>query len=444
MKTLFFSLSFYFVLFCGTVHGQSYYFPPLSGNEWATTAPEELGWCVDKLPALYSYLESEQTKGFIVLVNGKIVLEKYFGSFTADSIWYWASAGKTLTSVMIGQAQEEGFLNISEPTSKYLGKGWTSLSEEMENKITIRHQLTMTSGLDDDVADPDCTLPSCLKWKAEPGSRWAYHNAPYTLLDGVIKNATGSDINFFGVTRLFSKAGISGIFAKVDNNNVFYSRVRGMARFGTLILNNGNWNNNPVIKDKQYLYDAIHSSQSLNPSYGYLWWLNGQSKSMVPGSQVVFNRKLFAEAPDDMYSALGKNGQILNIIPSLNMVMVRMGNSGSNLPAPLFLNNEIWKRFNEIACVTSSEDVSNQQGTPAVYPNPATDFITLPAFAGKGEILKADLLDMTGRKMSETAYFSAQTHTWTLPVLKTGWYSLRIFSSEKMMQASKIFISQDQ
>jgi hypothetical protein len=280
-------------------------------------------------------------------------------------------------------------------------------------------------------------------YKSDAGTRWAYHNGPYTLLDDVITEATGQNLNSFGASRVFSKTGISGLFIRSGFNNIFYSKPRSMARFGSLILNKGKWNGTDIMKDKDYLLASVSTSQNINPSYGYLWWLNGKEKSMLPGTQVVFNRPLFAYAPIDMYSALGKNGQILNIVPSLNMVMVRLGDFNSSLPVPFLLNDEIWKRFNEIACVTSSEDVFNETGSPAVYPNPAADFLTLPSFAGKGETLKADLFDMTGRKMAETEYFSTETFTWTLPVLKSGWYSLRVFSSEKMMLTREVFISQN-
>ena len=72
-----------------SINSQSLYFPPLTGNVWETTSPATLGWCEDKLPELYDYLESANSKGFIVLKDGKIVIEKYFGSFTKDSLWYW-------------------------------------------------------------------------------------------------------------------------------------------------------------------------------------------------------------------------------------------------------------------------------------------------------------------------------------------------------------------
>ena len=106
-------------------------------------------------------------------------------------MWYWASAGKTLTGFTVGKAQEEGFLNIDQPSNLYLGEGWTSLDLEQENKITVKNHLTMTTGLDDGIANSDNTDPANLQYKAEVGTRWAYHNAPYTILDQLVESAVG-------------------------------------------------------------------------------------------------------------------------------------------------------------------------------------------------------------------------------------------------------------
>jgi CubicO group peptidase (beta-lactamase class C family) len=156
------------------------YFPPKDSSHWETLDPIDLGWCFDGTESLFQFLESNNTRAFILLKDGKIVLEKYFGSHTQSSPWYWASAGKTLTSFLVGIAQQENSLSISDTVSRYLGAGWTSLEQEQEEKIKIRHLISMTSGLDDGVENPHCTDDTCLVYKAEPGTRWAYHNAPYT------------------------------------------------------------------------------------------------------------------------------------------------------------------------------------------------------------------------------------------------------------------------
>ena len=151
----FFCISILFLFFgWNKVNSQPLYFPPTNNNlPWDTLSPIALNWCPDKIDSLYSYLGIQDTKGFIVLKDGKIVLEKYFGSFTKDSLWYWASAGKTITSFLVGKAQEENYLSILDTTSDYLGNGWTNCPLIKERKITIRNQLTMTTGLDDMVPD---------------------------------------------------------------------------------------------------------------------------------------------------------------------------------------------------------------------------------------------------------------------------------------------------
>jgi hypothetical protein len=73
-------------------NAQTLYFPPLSNTATCDTiSPASLGWCINEIDALYNYLQQQDTKGFIVLKDGKIVLEKYFGTFTKDSLWYWAA-----------------------------------------------------------------------------------------------------------------------------------------------------------------------------------------------------------------------------------------------------------------------------------------------------------------------------------------------------------------
>jgi len=196
MKKLFLLLHLTLLSFSNYNYAQPLYFPPISSTAtWETTDPATLEWCPERINNLYAFLEQENTKGFIILKDGKIVLEQYFGTFTNQSPWYWASAGKTITAFLVGKAQEENLLNINDRTSIYLGEGWTNCTLAQENNITIKNQLTMTSGLDDGVIDDDCTDPICLEYIADAGTRWAYHNAPYTLLDDVLQSATTVNLN---------------------------------------------------------------------------------------------------------------------------------------------------------------------------------------------------------------------------------------------------------
>ena len=98
--------------------------------------------------------------------------------------------------------------------------------------ITVRHQLTMTSGLNDNVDDPYCTIDSCLLYFTEAGTRWAYHEAPYTLLRDVIENASGLGINNYNYGELSSQIGMNGLFVSQGYNSLFLSTIkRSMAHF---------------------------------------------------------------------------------------------------------------------------------------------------------------------------------------------------------------------
>ena len=89
------------------------YFPPVNSTTWDTTSPHQLSWCDNKIDSLYQFLDSTDSKAFILLKNGKIVLEKYFNGHDISTDWYWASAGKTLTAFMVGIAQQENFIENS-------------------------------------------------------------------------------------------------------------------------------------------------------------------------------------------------------------------------------------------------------------------------------------------------------------------------------------------
>lgn len=396
------------------------YFPPNNSSEWETISPETMGWCNNKIDSLYDYLDANNSVAFILLKDGKIVLEKYFGAQTSTSYWYWASAGKTLTSFMVGIAQQEGYLDINDKTSDYLGTGWTSCSPEQEAQITIRNQITMTSGLDDAGVDPYCTTDTCLVYLADAGTRWAYHNAPYTLLDGVIENATGTTLNNYTATKVKSPTGMDGFYFQSDFNNVFYSTARSMARFGLLILNKGNWNGNAIMTDTNYYHDMVNTSQEINKSYSYLWWLNGKESYMLPQSQFVFPGKLCPNAPDDMFAALGKNGQFINVVPSQNLVWIRMGNAPDDMPVPSFLNDSIWKYINNLNCNPNGMNAENSSML-RIFPNPVNDYMKIGNLTS-GVKYKYYIYDITGNLVLKGIF----NENINLSNLYPGLYQLQI------------------
>jgi len=326
------------------------YFPPISRtNEWETLSMETLGWNENEVSNLYFFLENNNTDAFIIIKDGRIVIEKYFGDFKSDDNHAWNSAGKNLTAMLTGIAQEEGFLNILEPTSTYLGEGWTNMPLNQEQNITIKNQLTMTTGLDYTVDDIFCTDPECLNFLNDPNTFWYYHNGPYTLLDDVIANATERDFNAYFSEKIKEPIGMQGLFLKIGYNNVFFSTARSMARFGILNLNQGNWDGTSILSNQEYFNAMTNSSQNHNLAYGYLYWLNGKSSFRLPSSEDEFTGSLIPNAPDDLIAGLGLNDQKLYMVPSLDMVIVRMGGaSNEELLGPSSFDNELWELINAV------------------------------------------------------------------------------------------------
>jgi CubicO group peptidase (beta-lactamase class C family) len=396
------ALLYIFILFVFSINtkAQPLYYPPISTSAtWETTDPSTLGWCPERINNLYTFLEQENTKGFIILKDGKIALEQYFGTFTDQSLWYWASAGKTITSFLVGKAQEENLLNINDRTSIYLGAGWTNCTLPQENNITIKNQLTMTSGLDDGVIDNDCTDPICLDYLADAGTRWAYHNAPYTLLDDVLQSATTVNLNTYTQLKLKNPTGMTGGWTTIDYNNVYFSTVRSMARFGLLIQGNGVWNGNQLI-NPNYYSEMVNTSQNLNKSYGYLWWLNGKPNYMLPTTQLIFPGSYAADAPSDMIAGLGRDGQIVSISQSSGLVFIRMGEAPSSTSSvPTIFCNQIWQKINELDCNLAIDE--QQLTNIAIGPNPATNSITITNI--RSENYECEIFNIIGNSVMKVS-----------------------------------------
>ncbi|WP_309607691.1 serine hydrolase [Flavobacterium sp.] len=320
------------------------YFPTNGSSVWETKTIQSLNWNQTAVQPLLDYLQLKNSKSFVILVNGKIVMENYFNGHDATANWYWASAGKTLTSTITGIAQQEGIININNKVSNYIGNGWTSAPIAKENLITCKNLLNMTSGLDD---TNDGVLPADLTYVADANTRWAYHNV-YVKLQDVVSQASGQSWPNYFNTKLRNKIGMDGGWVQSGNNSVYWSNSRSMARFGLLMLNKGNWNNDQILNEN-YFTQATNTSQTINQSYGYLWWLNGKSSYHLPQSQLQITGSLIPSGSNDMFMALGRDDQKIYVIPSKKMVVIRMGNAadGSNFALSGF-DNELWLKINAL------------------------------------------------------------------------------------------------
>lgn len=325
---------------------ESMYYPSNTSASWETKSLSSLGWNQNAVQPLKDYLNQKGTKSFMILVNGRIVMEEYFNGHTATATWEWNSAGKTLVASTVGIAQQENLLNINNKVSDYLGTEWTSMPLNKENLITVKHLLTMTAGNDD---TKQYVIKSNLTYIADAGTRWAYSNIFQKLTD-VVNKASNKPFETYFNEKLKSKIGMEGFWNFGTIFTIYHSNTKSMARFGLLALNKGKWNNEQIINES-YFNESVSTSQSINPSYGYLWWLNGKTSFMIPNEQTVYQDFLVPNAPADMYAAMGAKDQRIYVIPSKKMAVIRMGDA-SDPVNPNFavsgFDNELWGKINAV------------------------------------------------------------------------------------------------
>lgn len=327
------------------------YFPPLATNEWEVVSPAQFEWNEDKVVDLYNYLESKNTKGFMILKDGRIVMEKYFNGHNQNTKWTWFSAAKSLTATFVGVAQDEGFIDINNKTSDYLGVNWSQLTSEKQDLITVKNHLSMSTGLTDNVGDFIpwiCTSPICMNYTADAGTRWAYHQGSFMLLQEMISKNAGMSFQDYGKSKVTDKIGMSGNWTFQFGLNIYNSNTRSMARFGLLMQNGGDWNGTTIVS-QAYFNEMTQTSQNINKAYGYCWWLNGKDSYMGTGSQEVKQGSLIPNAPNDMIAALGAQDQKIYVVPSEGLVVVRFGESaGESELGPSSFDNELWGKINKI------------------------------------------------------------------------------------------------
>jgi len=328
------------------IPNETMYFPSNTDTVWESQTSSSLGWNESAVQPLKEYLFQKHTKSFMILVNGRIVMEEYFNGHTSTSTWQWNSAGKTLVATTTGIAQQERLLSISNKVSQYLGTSWTSEPIEKENLITSRNLLTMTSGIND---SSELVIKKNLTYLADAGTRWSYHNVFQKLMD-VVAAASNQDFESYFNAKLKNIIGMEGYWNNGVLFKIYHSNTRSMARFGLLALNQGEWKNE-VVLNEAFFIESISTSQNINPSYGFLWWLNGKTSYMVPGGQTVYPGFLIPNAPSDMYAAMGAEDQRIYVVPSKNMVIIRMGDA-SDPANPNFalsgFDNELWAKINAV------------------------------------------------------------------------------------------------
>ena len=328
------------VLLCLAGHSLAaeLYFPDDNGD-WDTVSPASAGWDADLIDAALTIAGNRDSSGVVILHNGRIMAERYWNAPDVEAYRLFlqgydeqghaiedvASAQKSVVAVLAGMAQERGYLSLEDSVTEYLGAGWSKASSAQESVITIRHLLSMTSGLATDFS-----------YEAEPGSKWLYNTPVYHSVMRVLMAATGLDRNELTVGWISEPLGMRHTswtprpWADAAIATGLSTTARELARFGLMIQAGGHWDGEVIIADQEFLDDMQSPSQSLNPAYGLLWWLNGQESSRDPSAEARRREgSLIPSAPDDLVAMQGAGDRKLYLVPSLGLVISRLGYTGS-------------------------------------------------------------------------------------------------------------------
>ncbi len=306
------------------------YFPSSHG-QWETGDPESSGWDVAVLESLAGFAREHQSQALIILDGGRIIFERYFDGFTRTSTRDVASCQKSVTSVLFGYAVAQGLLTLDDPLSQYLGPGWSKATRADEERITVRHLITMTTGLNQQ-----------FELIAPPGEMWLYNTYVYQLGEAVLEVASKSSFYDYTMDALGRSIGWETahyrgrprfVMPDAKESQALMLSARESASFGLLALAHGRWASNDPLTTDEYWLASLSSSQPMNPGYGYLWWLNGKSAYRAPGpNPPLVPGALIPAAPTDTFAAMGALDNRIYVVPSRKVVAVRLGKLAGSRP----------------------------------------------------------------------------------------------------------------
>ncbi len=318
---------------------------------WRTCRPEAVGMDSKKLAKAIEYAAKPQYKidGVLVVKDGYIVAEAYFGAFKKNSQHVSNSMAKSFSSALVGIAIDKGLIpNVDARICEYYDEWDCDDPDDLRRKISLRHAMTLTSGLKwhEDWTKWDFATNDALKMGAsgyfkkymaarkglhEPGQRFYYSTGDPMLLSGVIRKATGKTAFEFAKPHLFEPLNITNV--RWDSDKAGYTAtawglhttVRNYAKFGYLFLNKGRWEDKQIVSEK-WVEKSTRTDPSVRmwPAYGYLWHVN------LPMRLRAWKSKI----PADGYMAEGVLGQNIFIIPSKDLVVVKVANSQGGHPDP--------------------------------------------------------------------------------------------------------------
>ncbi len=326
---------------------QRTYWPTLG---WKVKSPGEVGMNAGALKKAMSYAFARtgdekdrkgiRTDGVVIIHKGYLVHEQYARKFNAKTSHLTWSASKSFVNALFGIAEHKGLLKRSDLASKY----YKAMSSGVAGKVTVQHLLNMVSGLcwsEGYEASPLKSTVIKMLYTAGredmarfavqqgmcflPATRWYYSSGTSNLLMGLLRNiVTPSKFEAFVWKELFDRIGMKDVTWERDGSGNFvgssylYAPPRQLAKFGYLYLNDGVWNGKRLFPKDWVSFSTTTPKADPKGIYGAQWWLNtGRPKQGVS--------RRFPDAPADTFLASGHWGQYIFVIPSRDLVIVRVG-----------------------------------------------------------------------------------------------------------------------
>jgi len=278
------------------------------------------------------YLVDRETVGFLVIQNDSIVYEEYWDGYNSQSHSNIFSATKSIVSLLIGVAIDEGKINsVDDKISLYIPE----YKNIKKGEITIKNLLNMSSGLswNETYANPlSITTKSYYGEKlrevsldqsivAEQGVEFRYQSGNTQILSFIVEQATGITISKYAEQKLWKPMGAKEpalwSLDKKDGDEkafcCFNTNIRDAARFGKLVLQKGKWNNNQLVSEA-YMTEATTAASYLKDGdkqvdfYAYQWWILPYNGVSIPYMR-------------------GHRGQYIYTLAEQNAVVVRFGKS---------------------------------------------------------------------------------------------------------------------
>lgn len=266
----------------------------------------------------------KRTRAIVILQNGKLIAEKYATNINRNTALLGWSMTKSVTNAMIGLMVKDGKLDINKPAPI------AEWQNDNRNKITIDHLLRMSSGLDfeENYAEPSDATQMLFrkkgagsyamqsKAKYAPDEVWYYSSGTTNILQEIIRRKFSNlaDYQAFPHQRLFKKIGMNSAVLEPDASGTYvgssfmYATARDWAKFGQLYLQDGVWNGERILPEGWVKYSSAETPNS-HGQYAAQFWLYPKKENL----------------PADLFQANGFEGQYVTIIPSKQLVIVRLG-----------------------------------------------------------------------------------------------------------------------